>query len=194
MPHSPKSSNRGFTLVELASASFLIAVGLLGVYALMRSGLESSSEQERDMRGMLFAESAFETLAVAAQAASDVGGKTNWVAFWEAFYDGSTNLPLIGATSDDWPRAEPLLGADFRAFALAPQTRLLSGNKLQAYAYSDQTATTNTIWYDFNERSPLVEDKETGDFLALAVTLHVWPESPSSNAQTYFRVFSLEER
>lgn len=174
-------------------ASFLVAVGLLGVYALLRNGMESGEAQERDIRGALFAESAMATLVAASDAAGRAG-TTNWVDFWEGFFDGSTNLPLVGATQDDWPDAagEESVSGQFTG---ARPTRLLYGKGRWAYYYApedDVASVSNTVWYEFSDpRDKNFPSRDDHPPLALSVSLHVWPESPQSTAQTYFHVFSL---
>ena len=184
-------SQAGFTLVELALTSFLIAVGLLGVYALLRTGMESGVAQERDVRGALFAESAFATLDAAADEAAEYG-RTNWVEFLECFFlNATTNLPLPGATQKDWESEQP----DYtHSFSEAKPTRLLWGLGRHAYSFewemSDETSVSNLVWYEFGDPN-WIEDTENP--YAVSVSLHVWPESPSSSAQTFFRVFSCRQ-
>ena len=198
----PGSDGRrsAFTLVELALASFLVAVGLLGVYALLRTGMDSASERETDVRGSLFAHTAFATLDAAADVAA-MGGATNWVAFWKHFFDGSTNLPLPGAGASDaesHPARPP--DADLNSFSSAVPGLHLRGDGLFAYVYADATVSyaSNTVWYEI---IPSMDDSDKIKWLpdnehpsALAVTLHVWAERPSSSAQTYFRMFSCQVR
>ena len=194
----PGSDGRrsAFTLVELALASFLVAVGLLGVYALLRTGMDSASERETDVRGSLFAHTAFATLDAAADVAA-MGGATNWVAFWEDFFDGSTNLPLPGAgASDAESPSESPLGAGSDSFSSAIPGLHLRGDGLFAYVYADATVSSasNTVWYEFNHPPNWLRRESGGDPFAVAVTLHVWPERPTSSAQTYFRMFSCQVR
>ena len=186
-------SAAGFTLVELALTSFLIAVGLLGVYALLRAGLESGEAQERDVRGALFAENAFATLDAASDNSAQYGA-TNWVAFWRYFFHDAetwTNLPLPGATQEEW-KSEELEYTHSPSEALP--TRLLWGLGRHVYSYeweiSDGTSVSNLVWYEFG-RPNWIEDSDKP--YAVSVSLHVWPESPSSTAQTYFRVFSCRQ-
>ena len=182
------SPRTGFTLVELAMASFLVAIGLLGVYALLRSGIESGDAQERDIRGSLFAEGAMATLEAASVAAARTSS-TNWVEFWESFFNGSTNLPLLGASSDDWPSTTEETSAAGE-FTGALPTRLLYGKGRWAYYYAmqDVASVSNTVWYEFSE--PELPSSDDHPPLSLSISLHVWPETPQSTAQTYFRVFS----
>lgn len=189
-PHYSATSCCGFTLVELAVTSFLIAVGLLGVYSLLRTGIETSTDQEKEIRGALFADSVFATLSVAAQEAANAGGATNWVAFWTDFCKGTTNLPLPGATSINWPAAADIPGALHRDFAAAPAHKLLAGGGLHAWVYDGLGVASNTVWYDFSEPSWLPSGST--NYSAIGMTLHVWPESPQSSAQTYFQLFCLQ--
>lgn len=177
-----QDSRNGFTLVELAVASSLVAVGLLGAYALLRAGIESEETQESDVRGALFAESAFDTLEAVSESVAAQGGSTNWVAFWKDFSDGKLALPLQGTDpgSGEWSSAT-FAEQGGEEFWNAPATHFLIGAGRWAYTYADVGKASNTVWYAFSDAD--------GDENAVLVSLHVWPESPRATSQTYFRLF-----
>ena len=184
--HRGRNPGRGgFTLVELAVAMFVVTTGLLAVFALLRRGQDSGTEIEADLRGGLFAETAFATLRAASDHAAATG---TWEEFWTEFSAGTTNLPLPGATSDDLAGGE----AAGQSFADAPDGPILATDGLRAYSFTGWPAeddagvycVSNTVWYDMSLG---------GDATNVSVTLHVWPERPASSSQTYFTVFGWQD-
>ena len=138
-----RNRSGGFTLVELAMASFLVAVGLLAVFALLRRGIDTEGFSEEEIRETLFAETAFATLRAAADQASATG---TWTNFWDDIEAGTTNLPLPGAfaeSSQPSDEEEP-----------APFLRGSPNDEWHAALFSGwQTdeggtmAVSNTVWY-----------------------------------------------
>ncbi len=177
-----RDTRKGFTLVELAVASSLVAVGLIGAYALLRAGIESEDAQEADVRGALFAETAFATLEEASECVAVQGGSTNWVAVWKDFSGGKIALPLPGTASgsEEWSSVA-FSEEGGEAFWDAPATHFLVGSGQWAYTYDGVGVASNTVWYAFSDMS--------GDENAVLLSLHVWPGSPRATSQTYFRLF-----
>ena len=180
MPH-PRTmfgGNRsgGFTLVELAMASFLVAIGLLAVFALLRRGIDTEGFSEDEVRETLFAETAFATL----RAASDHASATNgWNAFWENFEAGNTKLPLPGAFHETPPPEEAndpapfLLGCPNEEW----RTALFSGWPTD----NGLMAVSNTVWYTV----AIMRDDE--DPYA-HVQIHIRGTKPGNSSRTAFTI------
>ena len=124
-------------------ASFLVAVGLLAVFALLRRGIDTEGFSEGEVRETLFAETAFATLRAAADHAS---ATDTWTSFWEDFEGGTTNLPLPGAfaetqepNGDDNP-SPFLTGCPNGEWRAALFTEWPTG-------IGDGMAVSNTVWY-----------------------------------------------
>ena len=172
----------GFTLVELAVAMFVVATGLLAVFALLRRGQAAEAVLEEDLRGGLFAETAFATLRAASDQAATEGG---WEDFWTLFNAGETNLPLPGVASGALPEDE----AKASSFADAPDEAFLVAGGTRAYSFMgwpDDTASfcvSNTVWYELL----------TSGITNVSATLHVWPERPGGTSQTFFTVFGMQD-
>lgn len=173
-----RSRSEGFTLVELAVSSFLVAVGLLAVFALIRRGIDTGEFSEEEIRETLFAESAIATLRATAEHASATG---TWTDFWEAFAGDttSTNLPLPGAFSDiDAPSSEN-----------TPAPWLAGNEEWNAALFSGwlredgSCAVSNTVWY----RS-IVQDLES----YAQVQIHHRANRPRETSRTTFLIIPNE--
>ena len=171
---------RGFTLVELAVASALVAVGLLAVFALLRRGIDTEGASEEEIRETLFVETFDATLRAAADHASATG---TWTEFWTAFANGSTNLPLPGASSASAPEhpdgartldaASPvpfLVGGDPQSWHAA----LFAGWPRES---GGGNAVSNVVWYTL----------ETTPYDDIArIQLHVVSGRPRESYRTAF--------
>ena len=90
-----------FTLIELAMAAFLLSVGVLTVFAILRLGIQSRREAEEATRLALFADSFFATLRIGAEraAAETTSSDDAWSRYWRDLIDG-TNMPLPALVLD----------------------------------------------------------------------------------------------
>ncbi|MDE0839568.1 MAG: prepilin-type N-terminal cleavage/methylation domain-containing protein [Kiritimatiellae bacterium] len=91
--NNPTQTQRcaGFTLMEVALSIAVVAIGIMALFALMSSGLESSAEALADTQSAIFADNVFGGLRAISTdlARSGVG---NWEFFWNDFQTGQTNL------------------------------------------------------------------------------------------------------
>ena len=165
----------GFTLVELAMASFLVAVGLLAVFALLRRGIDTEGFSGEEIRETLFAETAFATIRAAADHAA---ATDTWTSFWEDFESCKTNLPLPGAFRD----AQASIGDDdpspflFGGPAKEWRAALFSG-----WPMADESifAVSNTVWYCM--------DTSYDDSYA-RVQIHLRADRPRETSRTAFTI------
>jgi prepilin-type N-terminal cleavage/methylation domain-containing protein len=97
-----KCADTGFTMIEVALAIAVLALGVLALYALLASALDTSTKAKGDTQAAMFADSVFNTLraqsAIAAEQEITVPG--SWTNFWNSFSNGVTTLPVAFAT--DW--------------------------------------------------------------------------------------------
>ena len=103
MRTSMNSKNRSaFTLIEIALAILLIALGILAMFSLLGAGLDTSSKASADTQAAIFADSVFNSLRVESQRAAEqeigLTSADTWVNFWNSFIDGHTNIPVACAT------------------------------------------------------------------------------------------------
>lgn len=77
--------------MEVALSIAVVAIGIMALFALMSSGLESSAEALADTQSAIFADNVFGGLRAISTdlARSGVG---NWEFFWNDFQTGQTNL------------------------------------------------------------------------------------------------------
>lgn len=100
----------GFTLMEVALAIAVVAIGIMSLFALMTSGLESSAEALADTEAAVFADNVFGGLR---GISSDLSRQREgaWETFFDDFKAGRTNLAVAAHTV--WQRtrhpSNPLL-------------------------------------------------------------------------------------
>lgn len=170
-----RNRSSGFTLVELAMASFLVAVGLLAVFALLRRGIDTGGFSEEEIRETLFAETAFATLRAAADNAASTNG---WTAFWDAFERGDARLPLPGAFRETLPRdgdEEPaplLMGTPDDEWNAALFSGWPTGD-------GDAMAVSNTVWYHLSI---------TNISTYAHVQIHMHADRPREESRTAFSI------
>ena len=150
-PMRGRKRTGGFTLVELAVSSVLVAIGLLAVFALLRRGMDTEEFSEEEIHETLFTENALATLRAAAEHASATG---TWTNFWAEFEAGTTNIPLPGATPDS---SLPDLGASASLSGARPVPFLVGGDSgaWRAALFAEwprpddgSHAVSNVVWYN----------------------------------------------
>jgi len=95
---SGRTKNRsGLIMVEAALAVVVLAIGVLAVFVLFSSGLDTRTRASADTQAALLATSVFNTLRAESVQASR---ENRWEAFWDDFSYGSTNLPVPAGGPD----------------------------------------------------------------------------------------------
>ena len=74
----------GFTLIEVAIAVMVAAMGVLAVFALLGSALGSGTRAVADTHSGFFAKDVFNGLRAHSEQAAE-SGSANWVVFWDDF-------------------------------------------------------------------------------------------------------------
>lgn len=75
----------GFTLVEVALAVVVVAVGIMAAFALIQSGLDSSQKALSDTRAAIFADDVFNGLRSKSSLALESTNDAAWRKFWTSF-------------------------------------------------------------------------------------------------------------
>jgi hypothetical protein len=87
-------------MVEAALAIVVLAIGVLAVFVLFSTGLDTKTRATSDTQAALFADGVFNTLRAESAAASE---ENRWESFWEAMAGGTTNLPVaVGGPDGVW--------------------------------------------------------------------------------------------
>lgn len=94
-----KANRNGFTLVEVAIAVLVIAIGVLAVAALFSGGLSASSKAVADTQTSMFAENVFNGLRARSllMAEQQTNANPAWNDFWTKFLNGSTSITISAA-------------------------------------------------------------------------------------------------
>lgn len=79
---------KGMTLIELAMAVFVIAVGITGVLAVARSAQRAQYDTVAELRTTEFARNAMTTLQLFSDRAAEDPDPTAWIRFWADFSSG----------------------------------------------------------------------------------------------------------
>lgn len=79
----------GFTLVEVAIAIVVVALGILAVFALLSAGMDASRKALTETHAAMFADSVFNGMRARSLRAAEQG---QWESFWNEFIN-STRLP-----------------------------------------------------------------------------------------------------
>jgi prepilin-type N-terminal cleavage/methylation domain-containing protein len=87
---------RGFTLIEVALAVLVVAIGIMAALVLVNSGLDSSRRAVADTRAATFADDVFNALRTQNYLALDSGG-ASWESFWKRFVARQTNVAAAAA-------------------------------------------------------------------------------------------------
>ncbi len=99
----------GFTLVEVALAVLVVAMGVLAVFGLLAAGLDQSRKAIADTEAAIFAKDVFCGLRAISDNCSDAQTDTNhpWEDFWESA--ATTGVSIRAASADLW--VGPIVGA-----------------------------------------------------------------------------------
>jgi len=102
--HRPSNSS-GFTLMEVALAVSVVVIGLMALFALVSSGLDSSTRAVRDTQAAIFADGVYEGLRANSQLMAELGTNSLedvvWRVFWKHFADNTTSLTIAADSTWD---------------------------------------------------------------------------------------------
>jgi prepilin-type N-terminal cleavage/methylation domain-containing protein len=88
----------GFTLLEVALAVTVVALGMMALFALMSSGLDNSAKAIADTQAALFAQNTFSSMRER-NVAEGQKGTAQWDLFWSNFTNGMTAISVAAPTA-----------------------------------------------------------------------------------------------
>lgn len=103
------SCQAGFTLVEVALAVLVVALGVLAVFGLLSAGLDQSAKAIAETEGAIFADNVFHGLGAESLALAETPTTTAvhlWEDFWEAAAAGGVTIPVTAP--DMWESPDTL--------------------------------------------------------------------------------------
>ncbi len=191
---------RGFMLIELAVASFVIGVALLALAAILHLGQRAATDSDAATRAALFADDAIATLRLLNdRAASDPDAET-WSKMWSDLRNGSVITQLTGFASGvwvpDWNDSLPCLDT----------SQGVHTNFWCPASVKQEADEANFVRADVALRYAIsiMPSSETEDVglsheqpRYYAVTLHVWSGTSlatESSDTTFFAVFTNQRR
>lgn len=169
----------GFMLIELVLASFVIGVALLGILAMLNSGLQQVTESDNETRSSLFANDVVTTLRLLNdRAASDETNSNAWNELWlDLSSSGGNNAitQFTGFATASWRekysgKDEPIFTDGgyhvitnyWRPLTHPPDTDGIGDYVLQYRI--DITNSEEQVWFSVDNRQPLY----------YKVQIHVW--------------------
>ena len=174
----PNRSQAGFTLIELAIAVAVVVIGVMGLFALISAGLNSSAQAVADTQSALFVDNVYHGIRAASTSAAEqgkVGVVVEWRRFWKEFDNGTRTLPV--AVPSLWEGKDNPRG---------PSTPLeiVGDGSLQAIEFVNIPLHDSRINDSLNhalryridvEFDGSIDPVSSLDNLRVSVTMHVWP-------------------
>lgn len=77
-----KGNNEGFTLIEVALSIVVVAIGIMAVFSLIGSGLESNKKAISESQAAIFANDVFNSLRSASQQTNYMVSTPIWEGYW----------------------------------------------------------------------------------------------------------------
>lgn len=108
-----KKSEKGFTLMEVALAVVVVGVGIMAVFSLIASGLDSSRKAIEETQASIFANNVFNGLRAAALTNAEISA-VQWANFWSsgtipvAAYKMWNGSPMTITWTPNQPLATPI--------------------------------------------------------------------------------------
>jgi homoserine kinase len=181
--------------MEVALSIAVVAVGVMALFALMSSGLESSAAALADTQSAIFADNVFGGLRAIStdQARSGVG---NWEFFWHDFQNGTTNL--VVAMPQLWEKTRdpknprrfvpPQVAGDDKQYTIKYQN-------VPIHAQTTTEVMNHVLRYQLkveSRRAGLFTDALNWDVNVSEITLKVWGDEFGSWADEDAIIFYTE--
>lgn len=97
-------SSRGFSLIEVALALVVVAVGVLAMFGLMASGLDASSKSVSETQAAIFSQNVMNAIRVeSVKQSKDNFAVTNQLDNWQTYWKDFSNRKLKGVELPGWP-------------------------------------------------------------------------------------------
>jgi prepilin-type N-terminal cleavage/methylation domain-containing protein len=91
-----RRNNEGFTLIEVALSIVVVAIGIMAVFSLIGSGLESSKKAISESQAAIFANDVFNSLRSTSQQTNNMVDMQTWTNFWNQLIAQNTNVTAAG--------------------------------------------------------------------------------------------------
>jgi prepilin-type N-terminal cleavage/methylation domain-containing protein len=164
-----RTRGQGFTLIEVALAVAVVAVGVLGLFALISTGLDASAKATATTQAAFFADATMNAMRAECASAS-AAGSTNWKNFVQGMMNRQTNFFLTVAAANAWRGTVTVV--------LPPAgsaSRKLSLTNAPFHSASLQTITSGYLWYSLGITQSTNSGRTTAN-----VTLGLWPRGGSA--------------
>ncbi|MEI6972298.1 MAG: type IV pilus modification protein PilV [bacterium] len=179
-----KTCRNGFTLIEVAIAVLVVAIGVLAVVALFSGGLTASARAVADTHASMFAENVFNGLRARSllMAEQQTFATNTWLAFWNGFAYGTGSITIAADAPVGGVWTNPSV-----IRAGGPYTQMFvnlpthgggtTGIVNHAFRYSIRAWVTNSV--NLNNNSAKVNKTwypytTTGSVYTAGVLLHIW--------------------
>ncbi len=193
-------TRRGFMLIELAVASFVIGVAVLALAAIIHLGQRAATDSDASTRAALFADDVLSTLRLLNDRAATDPDPEVWNKMWSELRSGAVITQLTGFASEVWvpdeSRSLPCLdtsqGIHTNFWCPANVRQEGTGAKLVRADVALRYA-INIVSSSETENTGLGYEQPR----YYAVTLHVWSGTSlatESSDTTFFAVFSNQRR
>jgi type II secretory pathway pseudopilin PulG len=192
--------DRGFMLIELAVASFVIGVALLALAAILHLGQRAATDSDAATRAALFADDAISTLRLMNDRAASDPDAEAWVKMWSNLLSGSVITQLTGFASgvwvSDWNDSLPCLDTSLGVHTnfWCPASVKQEGNGAN-FARADVALRYAVSIVPSSETEDVGIGYEQPRYYA--VTLNVWSGTSlttESSDTTFFAVFTNQRR
>jgi type IV pilus modification protein PilV len=94
-----RRNNQGFTLIEVALSIVVVAIGIMAVFSLIGSGLESNRKAISESQAAIFANDVFNSLRSDTQQTNYMSNPTNWIGHWTDLKNKTTNITVAASTN-----------------------------------------------------------------------------------------------
>lgn len=184
------SARAGYTLVEIAFASFVMGVAFLALVGLGRLAVQNAVDAENDTRSALLAEDIFATLRSFSDTLCATGGPVTWASFWISFTNGTEIVPFQIADEKDKTSAR-YVDADL---GVAPPTPWIYGNGTNTCVkfinpvgvdnsgvsqwtaqFSLSVVATNALYDAYGGREFITGP--VSNVTLVTISLHIWPSA-----------------
>ena len=191
---------RGFMLIELAVASFVIGVAVLALAAVIHLGQRAAMDSDASTRAALFADDALTTLRLLNDRAASDPDDDAWNQMWSELSDGAVITQLTGFASEVWvPDGSDSLPCLDTSYGVHTNFWCPAGVKRRGDE-ADFVRADFALRYAVTIESSAEKEKARGDSERpryYAVTLHVWGGTSlasESSDTTFFAVFTNQRR
>jgi prepilin-type N-terminal cleavage/methylation domain-containing protein len=152
---SSKSRKGGFTLIEVALAIVVVALGLLAVFSLLSSGLDAARKAIAETQASIFANSVFNGLRSRSLSIAETSpNPQNWSDFWTAMTSSSTGFVTVAAPATWSPQTIKIIARVPGAVDDTNNTIVFKDSLLHASPSPPTNIVNNSLRYRLNISLP----------------------------------------